>query len=586
MVDILDVLGLEQVAEDLHRGVSELASAMDAGSAQLANLGYWSERSCFEQIMGDLVVGVSGVAGDLVIRASGISAAEAALIRLATYEDPFDRRPASRVPRRSNAERERRIDDALAEIVELLKTGGWKLFGLSLGDTDVSREEAAKIGMVFLGLSPSDLGSVLQRLDPDLIGKWLEAVRETGLVGQMGSAFDRFAADLGSRDLAVIVTASDGAVQDAVIAAIGGLASNRTQAWTFRYLADAIADDPTNAMAAVGMLGVMDVGLREAVLTAYEERGLLEPLVDSLVTLESTTLNLWFPASPGGFSPPPPTFKVYDAAALIEFLRLTGPIENADLKANVFIASVENLTGSLEQVSRGTAIEWGASTSYSFENGSGKAALGALADLILTDPKAVFDELNFDVDRTGRVTSDYFRELLRAEGSRPRIEGEPLSDDGALITNQLLAALLGDGLDPAHRAEFFRTREMTPDGTADYVNAERLGFTLGAISVGLDDLAAGDDESWDAVGIILGAAGLVDKTPVTSVVSFIESTTTEIADELERRKIAELKEDYDSFQDALYLEVVPRGPDGNFDHGDSADELERKYGWVRDHADR
>ena len=106
------------------------------------------------------------------------------------------------------------------------------------------------------------------------------------------------------------------------------------------------------------------------------------------------------------------------------------------------------LEGPLAAVSDIVDVVVTSTSTHRFEHNTGDRTLRELTDLVLTDPVGVFDALRLDADIYGVVMSDFFRELLREPGARGDVAGEPLSHDGAIMVNEILAGLLGSGIDP------------------------------------------------------------------------------------------------------------------------------------------
>ena len=571
MLNTIDVVGLREVASHLRNGAGALELIGTEGATELARIGLWADRSLFTRLMEDRAAWARRMATDLEARATGMSIAEATVQALCRS----DRLTTS--DRWWMAGRQQRIDKALAAITDLLSTPGTKIWLWSLGDTDVSIEELVEIGTILMDLAPSEMRSVLQRLDDDLLVKWLDATDDHELARDWQPAlFDHLAQRAGALLLARMVLVSSGDTRRRLMDSISEAASEWTKQWVFRQVVASIGEDDGLPQIAADLLAAMDPVAREAALDRLHTRGQYESLIAALLMVDRESVTA---LGHGGASL---QFSVrYDAGPLITFINAVGGIGDPDLKAHAFVVAVELLSGPLALASENLDIKGVGNvfTTHRFDGESGKAALAALAMLIVTDPPGVLDALRLDADFLGNTTADFFRELLRAPGQRGTIAGEPISHDGAILTNQLVAALLGDGLDPAQRASFFQARELTSGGSVDFANAARLGYLAGTISGGFDRLGAPDDEQWSAVGIILGGLTFVDRTKITSVIGYLNSSLTQIASEIERQTIRTLQAKYRSFEYALLEEILPR--DGNyiFD-GDAADEFFNTYDRV------
>ena len=448
---------------------------------------------------------------------------------------------------------------------------------VSIGDTEVSDDELREIAIILLSLEPDDVGNLLRRLDSELMAKWLDAMEGSGFdVAWQRTVFTFLAEHGGAAQLSRMVIVSDGETQGHLIDAIIDSANRFQQQVVFQRVAVAVSDNPDLAVAAVELFSGMTPASRESSLERLHRTGTFDPFVRALVVEEQRTVQSgWLFSSSLTF------ISRYDTAPLIGFIEAVSEISDPDLKADVFVAAVRTLKDPLELASENVETHGPVNVleTHRFDDGSGKAALDALVHLLLSDTLGVFDSLRLDSDYLGNTTAMFITELLRAPGARGSIHGEPISHDGAIAVNQILAVLLGGDLDPAARATFFQARERTAGGEIDYVNASRLGFFAGVVSRGLDELGAPRDEEWTAMGIILGGVKFVDPTRVTSAIGYVESSLTAIADEIERRNLDTLMATYNELESALIDEILPREDNYIFD-GDAADEFLDKYDFI------
>ena len=205
MLNTIDVVGLREVASHLRNGAGALELIGTEGATELARIGLWADRSLFTRLMEDRAAWARRMATDLEARATGMSIAEATVQALCRS----DRLTTS--DRWWMAGRQQRIDKALAAITDLLSTPGTKIWLWSLGDTDVSIEELVEIGTILMDLAPSEMRSVLQRLDDDLLVKWLDATDDHELARDWQPAlFDHLAQRAGALLLARMVLVSSG----------------------------------------------------------------------------------------------------------------------------------------------------------------------------------------------------------------------------------------------------------------------------------------------------------------------------------------------------------------------------------------
>ena len=567
MLQELDILGLLSIADTMATVPEQLGESRDAGGSELARLGMWSQRAAFDEILDRQSNWARTVAADLSIRASSLAAAESALMGLgaaclATFAEEI---------KTSDSER---VGDALAAIQDLLETNGKRIFGLSFGDTDVSASELRSIATIVASLEPRELRELLGRMDDGLIVKWLDEIDEGGRVADDQQAmlvqFTQFA---GVHAVERMLLASDGSTRGQLVNAVASDGTTYMQSWIFRSLVNSLETDGHPPLA-VRMYSEMSAERKEITLKWLHLSGRFEGFVDGLFIVESGTLLTG-----------PETFPIwdhgYDAAALATFIVAVGGIHNPAFKADVFLAAMALLEDPLAKSSQSLVVQGGGfdRSTHHFHDESGKAALEALAGMLVTDPLGVFDELRLDGDYFGDATSDFFREVLRAPGSRGSIHGEPISHDGAILVNQILAGLLGGSLDRHRRAAFFQTIEPVSGGMDDYANAARLGFFAGTLSAGLDDLGASDDEEWTAVGIILGGLKLVDPTKAAAAAAFVEAALSEIASDITDRNIEDLKLEYRHLERMIVDEILPRSGTRIYD-GDAADEFFNSYDRV------
>ena len=417
MPDIVDIQGLRELAEDLGQGAGGLESVAVAGAAELAKIGRWSDRAVFARLIEDRAAWATRMAGDLEARATGMSNAEAAvqaLSRLDGHDHPLDQLSGS-------PGRRQRIKEALAAIEDLLSTGGIRILGLfSVGDTDVSSEEALEVGNILIGLIPDEMQSVLWQMGDESMAKWLDALDDREIDGEwQRRLFVHLAKHGGAMQLTRMVLASDGDARQHLVEAIGDTGPDDDQQWVMRRVTEAIAEDDDLPQVAADVFAGMDPGLRETVLIRLDTTGDFQPLLTALLLVDEQLLPSYGRGATVQYS------IHYDAGPLLTFIDATSGIVDPDLKADVFVAAVELLEGPLQLASEPLDIGGlgNVFTTHRFNDESGEAALAALTNLIVWDPARVFDALRLDADFIGNTTAEFFRELLRAPGQRGSMFG-------------------------------------------------------------------------------------------------------------------------------------------------------------------
>lgn len=558
MTELIDISGLTELAETLRSATGSLDQSRIDAMANFAALGHWSDRATVDALLSSAFDGGSGVAASLETRASTMASAEAR--QWSTEPSDYDRfyfGPGDLG----------QIQHALDSLDELLSTDGKKILWFSDGDTSVSDTEMRMAMEILLDLPGHLLRSVLAQLDPALLRRFLVELDDHDLdARQRDRVYEHLATHATGTQLGTMVVAADGDSRDRLIEAAALHASAGRQAWAFTTVLDAIEDD-VSPHVAIRLFGAFDPAVRELALHRLDRTGRLDDGVATLI-VDETDIR---PTSTFGTLI---THRNLDASALADFIDLVAAIESHDLKAAVFVASVDALADPLAEASALLDAGLLVSRTTRFDDDSGTAVLGELAELLQSDPLRIFDALRLDTDLRGEATSAYFRELLREPGARPSIQGEPLSQAGAVQLNAILVALLGP--DPDDRAAFFQATDPAVGGLDDYVNAARLGYFAGALSAGLQDLGAKEESEWETVGLVLGGIGLLDPTKTTSVLGFGVSVVTEITDDIQDRTVAELQDEYGDLEDLIVETIVPRETGYRFD-GDAADEFENEY---------
>lgn len=574
MTHVIDIDGLDAIATDLRRGGEILNDVHAAGAAELAKLGLWSDRSRYEALLSARAAWAATTAEDLAARAVGMAAAEA-VARAMSWAGGQAFTLGFGSGTSSLQDVDERAAEALEAIEDLLRTDGSKFLWWSSGDTEVTKGELLDIAEILEGLPGPVLRRLLGQMDDELLTKWLDEADESGISrARQEQLFGHLAEHAGSLGLGRMMLLADGETREHLLGAITEHSTGLVQKWVFKEVVGALDDDDEHPFIAVALFEAMSPTYRRAAVVQMTARDEFDGFMESLVAVDSHT--------PGGWFGDPSTRAYdYDASALVAFVDAVAEIDDADVKAQVFVAAVEQLEERLADASENLVLHAGglSRSVHRFEDGTGDEALVALAGLLTSDAEGVFDALRLDADYLGTTTTDYFRELLREPGARGNIAGEPLWHDGAVLTNQILAELYGGDLGPQERADFFQAVEPTSGGTEDHVNAARLGYFTGTVSAALDDLGTSDDDEWTAVGIILGAAGLVDPTKLTGVVKFVESNMTEITDEIRDANVEKLEQTYREFEYALVDEILPRDNGYIFD-GDASDEFFNTYDRV------
>lgn len=574
MTHVIDIDGLHSIAGDLSLGHAVLEEARLAGAAELAKLDLWSDRSRYDALLAARADWARSTARDLTSRAVGMAAAEAVARAMSWAGGSTGLAPAAGGPP-TLQNTVRRAADALTEIEDLLRTDGTRILFWSSGDTEVSKEELLAIAEIIEGLPAPVVRQLFLQMGDELLAKWLDEADESGISDQrQEQLFRHLAEHAGAGALSRMMVLSDGETRDHLLQAISEHSTGLVQKWVFSEVVGAVDADDAHPEIATALFEAMSPWYRRAAIVQMTARDQFDGFVESLVAVDSHT--------PGGWFGDPTTRAYdYDASALIAFVEAVSEVDDPDLKAQVFVAAVEQLEGRLTDASENLILHAGglSRSVHRFEGDTGKEALAALARLLVSDAEGVFDALRLDADYFGDATTDYFRELLREPGARGDIAGEPLWHDGAVLANEILAELYGGDLSPQERGQFFQAVEPTSGGTDDHVNAARLGFFAGTLSGALDELGTSDDDEWTAIGIILGAAGLVDPTKITGVAKFVESNLTEITDEIRDATIEELEQTYQDFEHALVDEILPRD-DGYIFDGDASDEFFNTYDRV------
>ena len=556
MTELIDADGLTDLALSLRSVASSLETSRLDGANHLSALGYWSDRATFESLIAGVVSQTSSTSADFDIRATGMRLAELRAWASVDESDAYHRFDLG-------ADDFEQIADVLDTLDDLLRTDGTNLWFMSVGDTSVSEEEVRESIGLILGLEPHILRAVLARIDEGLLRKWLVSLDDHDVEAPLlAGLFEHLATNATGTQLGTMALVADGHSRDLLLSALGEHGSAEQQFWAFSTVAARITEEDAYRTVAVNVLGVMNADTREDALLRMHSSRRLDDLIENLLLTEIN--------SRGSYTGTHVTIRTtYDAADLARFLELVGEVRDHDLKAAVFVAAIETLGDPLATAADLLDSGIGVTTYARFDDDSDRAALNALAVLLADDALDIFDALRLNADLDGSSVALFMRELLRGPNDH-------LSHDGAVQLNVILAELLGDGVGPQNRAEFFQAKELASGGTIDHVNASRLGYFAGALSTGLDDLGAPDDDEMAVAGIVLGAVGLVDPTKVTSVAKVGVSILTEISERVRDLTIAELQDEYDDFEALIVDGILPR--DGLYQfEGDAADEFYDKY---------
>ena len=464
--------------------------------------------------------------------------------------------------------REGVVDEALvagarARISDALRTGGTRVWFLSIGDTDVSREDLAVILSVLEGLNPAEIQRVYWQLGEEertrLVvelygGQILDRVDRLRYLGLLAGGLN------GAQLLEMLEgLGGDG---DELASAIGRYAPPRVAGEVMRTIGSGAGDrsERIDQFNAIG--GNLLVEVLEDVLAVGYGKGWLFGMLERSFVVDRYT-------SPNYMGGPATTQYEYDPTATLALLGLVNRSSSVDLRADAWVAAVRLLEEPLAKAATRFETGLGYSVWYSFTDGSGSDTMAMLSALMLNQPLEMFDRLRLRADESGDASADFFREVLRGADVG-------ISKEGALAVNQLFGELLGG--DPAVAAEFFLRRDPAVGGGVDYRNAIRLGFAAATVSRGLDSLEPSGDDAEKVLGLVLGLAdfGPVSLGPFkagTDIVFYI-------SDQIAAQELERLRADADTFQRLLMNAIVPRDLEGNRYEVDAVEEFEGAYMFI------
>ena len=266
MTDLIDIVGLNELAAGLRRAPAIISSARLEGAAEFANVELWSQRSRFQMILEEREAWLAAAANDLGLRAAGMESAEAVAQTLGRVFDS-DNAFYRCMLRGDGYEL---VREALERIQDLLRTDGRRYFFFSRGDTSVSEQEIRESIEIVLDLAPAVLRAVLAGMAGMLIEKWLAKLDDHDIEPELlRDLFDHVARGAAGTQLGTMALLSDETSHRYLIDAIGSETSDERQYWAFRTVVGAIGDSegqPTTSGRPVGGHERRDAGDRATAL--------------------------------------------------------------------------------------------------------------------------------------------------------------------------------------------------------------------------------------------------------------------------------------------------------------------------------
>lgn len=555
----IDIDGIRDLAADLRRAGARLESLQRQGMGQLTRVGD-AGAGPFLAHTGEGRDILEAAAADLTVRAEGFAEAERALSASDYYLAPMLGEYCPVPPPEE-------IEPILERLRELLAEGGFWSF-LGRGEV-ITSQEIAEAARLLLALPAHQRQAVAEHLDEETMTRWLAHASRAADQPDQRRLFDLLAQTLPAPVLSRLLRAAPGPLADRLLEGVAASSPARTIA-AFQYWATHPDDDGWGPRLAAGLAGRMGLTALPA-LQWLAASGRFERFTASLLRSEEDI----FTENPMH----PKMFIYYDyhTGPVRSMAQTLGRLGDADLSARFFTATMKNLEIPLWQAAEvddnfGQFMEI-----HNFDDRS--ALMGSLAGLLLSDPRGIFESLRLQYDIYGESARIFFREAHRPADRLGRADDGAFSEWGAGVTNRILAASLGPGPDQRSQAKFFQARTRTAGGSRDYANAARLGFIVGSVSRGLEDLQVTVGNRWQAVEIILGVAKVVDPTSAASVIAVGASALTPVVEMAEAAELAKMRAEQQDYEKALVESVLPR-EGGRIYDGDAADEFFNSYDRV------
>lgn len=555
----IDIDGIRDLAADLRLAEARLESLQRQGMAQLVRVGD-AGAGPFLAHTGEGRDILEAAAADLTVRADGFAEAEQALSASHRWRAPMLGEYCAVPPSEE-------MEPILDRLRELLAEGGFWSF-LGRGDK-ITPEEIAETARLLLSLPAHQRQAALEYLDEETLTRWLtHASRDIDQPDQR-RLFELLAQTLPAPVLSRLLRAAPGPLADRLLEGVASSPPARAIP-AFQYWATHPDDDGWGPRLAAGLAGRMGP-LALPALQWLAASGRFERFAASLLRSEEDI----FTENPMH----PKMFIYYDyhTGSVRSMAQTLGRLGDPDLSARFFTTTMKNLEIPLWQAAEvddnfGQFMEI-----HDFDDRP--ALMGSLAGLLLSDPPGIFESLRLQYDIYGESSRIFFREAHRPADRLGRADDGAFSEWGAGVTHRILAASLGPGLDQRSRAKFFQARTRTAGGSRDYANAARLGFIVGSVSRGLEDLQVTAGNQWQAVEIILGIAKVVDPTAATSMIAVGATALTPVVEMAEAAQLAQMRAEQQDYEKALVESVLPR-EDGRIYDGDAADEFFNSYDRV------
>ena len=555
----IDIDGIRDLAADLRRTEVRLESLQRQGLGQLARTGD-ANLGLFLAHTGEGRDILAATAADLAVRADGFAEAE----RVLSVSDRF---PPPLLGEYCAAPSQQEIEPILERLRELLAEGGfWSFLGWG---AKVSPQEVAETARILFDLPAHQRQAVLEYMDEETLTRWLSHASRAAAHPDQRRLFDLLAQTQPASVLSRLLRAAPPPLADRLLEGVAGSSPARTIA-VFQYWATHPDEEGWGPRLAADLAGRMGFYALPA-LQWLAASGRLERFTGSLLRseVEFFTEN---PMHPKMF-----IYHDYHTGPVRSMARTLADLGDPDLSARFFTAAMKNLEVPLWQAAEVDGNFGQFMEIHDFDDRP--ALMGSLAGLLLSDPQGIFESLRLQYDIYGESARIFFREAHRPVNRTGRARDGAFSEWGAGVTNRILTASLGPGLDPQSRAQYFQARTRTAGGSRDYANAARLGFIVGSVSRGLEDLQATVQNQWQAVEIILGAAKVVDPTAVTSLIALGATAVTPVVAMAEADQLAEMRAEQQDYEKALVESVLPR-ENGRIYDGDAADEFFNSYDRV------
>lgn len=555
----IDIDGIRDLAADLRRAEALLESLQRQGLGQLVRTGD-ANAGPFLAHTGEGRDILASTAADLTVRADGFAEAERVLSGSDTLPAPLPGEYCAAPPPQD-------IEPILERLRELLAEGGfWSFLGLG---AKVSPQEVAETARILLDLPAHQLQAVLEYMDEETLTRWLSHASRAAAHPDQVRLFQLLAQTQPAPTLSRLLRAAPPPLADRLLEGVAGSPPARAIA-VFQYWATHPAEEGWGPRLAAGLAGRMGFYALPA-LQWLAASGRWERFSASLLRseVEFFTEN---PMHPKMF-----IYHDYHTGSVRSMARTLAELGDPDLSARFFTSAMKNLEVPLWQAAE---VDGNFGQFMEVHNFDDRPALmGSLAGLLLSDPQGIFESLRLQYDIYGESARIFFREAHRPVTRTGRARDGAFSEWGAGATNRILAASLGPGLDLQSRAKYFQARTRTAGGSRDYANAARLGFIVGSVSRGLEDLQVNVQNQWQAVEIILGAAKVVDPTAVTSLIALGATAVTPVVEMAQAEQLAEMRAEQQDYEKALVESVLPR-ENGRIYDGDAADEFFNSYDRV------